>query len=183
MKRRDLLIALGVTPVISAVMTKTHAAEQQTSSDVVMVDLLFVQTAQKATLSNDVLRLEGVSPATVVFSDRPERYTAHEPTEDIIADWAVGDDSFATDPPNAVLSILAGTEPQEIVLVLKSPELKKDVLTYQVEVLDGADNAAGAAASLFIDHLGRPMSPNSVAGVHRRKRRRRIRRVTPGPGL
>jgi len=144
-----------------------------------------VQSAHKVALANYELRLDGISPATLVFSDRPVRYTAHEPTENFVAEWAEGDDSFASNPPNAVLSILTGPEPQEIVVVLKSPKLDMDkhVLTYQVEVLDGPKEAKGDAASLFIDHLGRPMSPNSVAGVHRRRRRRRIRRVTPGPGL
>jgi len=185
MKRRELLVAMGLTPVVSGVMTRNaHSAQQQgKEADTVMVNLLFVQSAHKVTLADNVLRLEGISPSTIFFSDRPERITGHEPTEDFVAEWAEGDDSFASNPPNATLSILTGPEPQEIVLVLKSPKLENDVLTYQVEVLDGAEKASGGAASLFIDTLGRPMSPGSVAGVHRRKRRRRVRRVTPGPGI
>ncbi len=185
MKRRDLLLAMGLAPVVSgALMRSAHSAQQQgKEADAVMVNLLFVQSAHKVTLADNVLRLEGISPSTIFFSDRPERITGHEPTEDFVAEWAVGDDSFASNPPNATLSILIGPEPQEIVLVLKSPKLDNNVLTYQVEVLDGAQKASGDAASLFIDTLGRPMSPGSVAGVHRRRRRRRIRRVTPGPGI
>lgn len=185
MKRRDLLIALGAVPVVStAIMKSSQAAQQQdTKSEVQTVDLLFVQSAHKVTLAENVLRLEGINPSTLFFSDRPERIVGHEPTVDFVTEWAVGDDSFASNPPNATLSILIGPEPQEIVLVLKSPKLEKNVLSYQVDILDGAEKASGEAASLFIDTLGHPLSPGSVAGVHRRKRRRRIRRVTPGPGL
>ena len=37
--------------------------------------------------------------------------------------------------------------------------------------------AAGGASSLFIDVIGRPATPLSVAGVHRRERRRVARAV------
>ena len=107
------------------------------------------------------------------FSDRPDRVTGHEPTEDFVDDWDKGDDSFKSNPPNATLSILTGPEPQEIVLVLKSPRLDKGDLLYDVEILDGPQKASGDASSLFIDTIGRPLTPVSVAGVHRRHRRRR----------
>lgn len=185
MKRRDILLGLGLAPVVSSALMRTaHSAQQENDeSDVVIVNLLFVQSAHSVTLADSVLKLEGISPSTIFFSDRPERITGHEPTEDFVAEWALGDDSFESNPPNATLSILTGPEPQEIVMVLKSPKLEKNVLTYQVEVLDGVKKASGDAASLFIDTLGRPMSPVSVAGVHRRTRRRTVRSVTPGPGL
>ena len=92
-----------------------------------------------------------------------------------MAHWAKGQDNFAADPPNATWSILTGPEPQEIV-VLKNPRLQKNNLIYDVEVLDGKKTAMGGASSLFIDTIGRPMSPGSVAGVHRRERRRTVRR-------
>ena len=142
-----------------------------------MVELLFVQSAHGAELTGGELRLKGVSPSTIFFSDRPERITGHEPTEDFVSDWGVGDDSFKVNPPNATLSIVTGPVPQEIVLVLRSPRLEKGDLIYNVDVLDGPQEVKGGASSLFIDTLGRPMSPTSVAGVHRRKRRRRVRRL------
>lgn len=92
-----------------------------------------------------------------------------------MAHWAKGQDNFAADPPNATWSILTGPEPQEIV-VLKNPRLQKNNLIYDVEVLDGKKTAMGGASSLFIDTIGSPMSPGSVAGVHRRERRRTVRR-------
>ena len=185
MKRRDLLLGLTLAPVASTLLMRTAQSAQEGSksqeSDTEMVNLLFVQSAHSVTLNDNVLKLKGVNPATIFFSDRPERITGHEPTEDFVANWAVGDDSFQSSPPNATLSILTGPEPQEIVLVLKSPKLEKNDLTYEVEVLDGAKKVSGDAASLFIDTVGRPMSPVSVAGVHRRERRRTVRSPGPGP--
>ena len=90
--------------------------------------------------------------------------------------WSRGDDSFASNPPNAVLSILDGEEVDDVVVVLKEPRLSDGDLSYTVSVLDGKLPASGGASSLFIDVVGRPLTPVSVAGVRRRTRRRVIRR-------
>ena len=92
-----------------------------------------------------------------------------------MAQWAVGEDSFASNPPNAALSILTGTAPQEIILELMSPRLEGSDLVYDVKVLQGNEKATGKTVSLFIDPVGRPMSPTSVAGVRRRTIRRAVR--------
>jgi len=41
-----------------------------------------------------------------------------------------------------------------------------------VDILDGEMPASGSASSLFIDMIYHPATPVSVAGVHRRTRRR-----------
>jgi len=94
-----------------------------------------------------------------------------------VAQWAVGEDNFAADPPNAALSILIGTEPQEIIMELMSPRIEGRDLVYDVKILQGNEKATGETVSLFIDPVGRPMSPTSVAGVHRRTCRRVVRRA------
>lgn len=55
---------------------------------------------------------------------------------------------------------------------LTHPHLSGDDLTYTVEILDGDMPAQGGPRSLFIDVIGRPLSPMSVAGVARREERR-----------
>jgi hypothetical protein len=172
LKRRELLFGLGLASVLPLYARTAKATECEDGSEN-LVNLLFVQSAHGAKLSNRSLRLKTVNPATLLFSDRPDRVTGHEPTEDFVDDWNKGDDSFESNPPNATLSILTGPEPQEIVLVLKSPRLDNGDLLYDVKVLDGASEASGDASSLFIDTIGRPLTPVSVAGVHRRHRRRR----------
>jgi hypothetical protein len=54
------------------------------------------------------------------------------------------------------------------VVVLKSPKLEGDRLTFDVEVLEGDLKGADGAAAVFIDIIGRPLTPLSFAGVARR---------------
>jgi hypothetical protein len=137
-------------------------------------EFLFVQGADSVSLADGVLRMGGVNPATIYFSDRPDRVAGHLTTEEFVATWGEGEDSFASNPPNANLSILAGDEPQEIVLVLTEPRLEDGDLVYNVQILEGAEAATGGASSLFIDIIGRPLTPVSVAGVARRTTRRAV---------
>ena len=177
MKRRLLLKSLGASAVAApwllhnANAAQTGAGQQGSET----AELLFVQTAHAVELKDGMLRLSAVNPVTIFFSDRPERIVGHEPTEDFVAQWAVGEDSFASNPPNAALSILTGTAPQEIILELMSPRLEGSDLVYDVKVLQGNEKATGKTVSLFIDPVGRPMSPTSVAGVRRRTIRRAVR--------
>jgi len=64
-----------------------------------------------------------------------------------------GQRSFAKDPPNATISVLSeqGDTVGDAVVVLKSPRLDGDNLTFQVSVLEGSLSKATGPASLFID--------------------------------
>ena len=48
------------------------------------------------------------------------------------------DNSFAEDPPNAVLSTFADDHVNDVVVTLKDPALDGDRMSYQVEILVGA---------------------------------------------
>jgi hypothetical protein len=149
--------------------------DQNTQSD--EFEALYAQSAAGMAYDNGRLTLNGIAPTTLYFSDRPERITGHIPTQEFFDSWGEGDDSFAGDPPNAVLSIFSEEEVSDVVVVLQEPALVGDQMSYQVEILDGEMPASGGASSLFIDMIGRPLSPVSVAGVRRRGRRRGRRRV------
>jgi hypothetical protein len=174
---RRKLLGLGLASVVMPLSMRVANASASKDNSEEMVNMLFVQSAHGAELANGKLRLTGVNPSTIFFSDRPERIAGHEPTEDFVSNWGEGEDSFQSNPPNATLSIVIGPEPQEIVLVLKSPGLERNDLLYDVEVLNGPQKVTGGASSLFIDTVGRPLSPVSVAGVRRRERRRTVNRV------
>jgi hypothetical protein len=148
--------------------------EQMAQAD--EIEALFVQSAAGMAYENGRLTLKGVAPTTLLFSDRPQRVTGHVPTEEFLDSWGDGDDSFADDPPNAVLSIFSEDEVNDVVVVLQDPALDGDRFSYQVEILDGEMPAGGGASSLFIDVIGRPLTPVSIAGVRRRGRRRGRRR-------
>ena len=57
---------------------------------------------------------------------------------------------------------------KDAVVVLKSPKLEGDRLTFDVDVLEGDLIGADGPASVFIDIIGRPLTPLSFAGVARR---------------
>ena len=101
-------------------------------------------------------------------------------TADFVDLWAIGDNSFETDPPNAVLAFLEpdADAPDDAVVVLKEPNLDgAGDLSYSIEVLEGTVPTHAGPVTLFIDPFGRPLSPVSVCGVRRRERRRMRRRA------
>ena len=140
-------------------------------------EALYAQTAGGMAYEDGRLTLDGIGATTLYFSDRPQRITGHIPTEEFFDTWGEGDDSFADDPPNAVLSTFTEDEINDVVVVLSEPALDGDQMSYSVDILDGEMPVSGGASSLFIDMIGRPLTPVSVAGVHRRGRRRERRRM------
>jgi hypothetical protein len=82
----------------------------------------------------------------------------------------MGTDNFAKDPPNATVSAFSkdGSVIRDAVVVLKTPKLEGDRLTFDVDVLEGNLTGADGAAAIFIDIIGRPLTPLSFAGVARR---------------
>jgi len=135
---------------------------------------MFVQTAQGVTSRDGTLTLEGVTPSTLYFSDRPQRVVGHMTTADFVELWDEGENSFESDPPNAVLAFLepGATTPEDAVIVITNPQLERGSLSYSIDVLEGSLPRHTGPVTLFIDPFGRPLSPVSVAGVRRRERRR-----------
>ena len=141
------------------------------------IEALYVQSARGMSYQDGRLTLEGIAPTTILFSDRPDRITGHIPSEEFLDSWGEGDNSFADDSPNAVLSTFTEDEINDVVVVLSEPALDGDQMSYSVDILDGEMPEGGGASSLFIDTIGRPLTPVSVAGCHRRGRRRGRRRA------
>lgn len=123
------------------------------------------------------ITVKGASATTLFFSDRPYRLTGHVPTDEFVSQWGVGDDNFAENPPNALLSIFEDDAVNDVVVVLTEPKLDNGDLSFAVEVTDGDLAPSDGPVSLFIDMIGRPMTATSVAGVRRRGRRRARRRM------
>jgi len=160
-------IALALRPAHGAGPTETKGSEKP--------QFLFVQSAHGVSYSDGVLTLKGVSPLTILFSDRPERLAGHMTTASFVPFWSdEGGDSFESDPPNATLSVLEGEEVGDAVVELHNPRLEGEDLSYNVKVLEGRVPASAGAASLFIDIIGMPLTPVSFAGARRRVWRRRV---------
>jgi hypothetical protein len=135
-----------------------------------VVPSLIVLNSRGVSLQGSKLVLTGVTPNAIIFADRPVRAAGHDLTTRVIEDWAKGHDNFANDPPNATVSGFTkdGTGVKDVVVVLKNPKLEGDQLTFDVDVLEGDLKGADGAASVFIDIIGRPLTPLSFAGVARR---------------
>ena len=138
------------------------------------IEALFAQTAREMTHEGDSVTFHGLSPATLFFSDRPQRVVGHLTTRQFVDEWGKGENSFADDPPNAVISFVEGGDekPEDAIVVLKDPKMEGDSLTYTVEMLEGSLPPKGELVSVFIYPFGRPLSPVSLAGMNRRARRR-----------
>src|SRR5262252_7951468 len=168
--RRTFIAAALAVPAMPLGSVMAQAVKEDTKQ----ADFLFVQTAKGMTFdkSTNKLTLDSISSTTLFFSDRPERIAGNMKTSAFVPFWSKGKDSFLSDPPNADISILEGDQLRQVVVVLQTPVLKGDTLTYTVKVLQGDMPAKGADVSVFIDIIGMPMTPFSYAGAARRGYRR-----------
>ena len=167
------LCTSGIALAQTAPPAPPHVPLQKTIGGVTkpeVVPSLIVLNAQGVSLQGNKLVLTGVAPNSIVFADRPVRAAGHDLTSHIIEDWAMGTDNFAKDPPNATVSAFSkdGSAIRDAVVVLKTPKLEGDRLTFDVDVLEGNLTGADGAAAIFIDIIGRPFTPLSFAGVARR---------------
>ena len=144
------------------------------TDDPKQAELLFVQEAHGVAFDGDTLTMNGVKPSILFFTDRPERVAGYWTLDEFMNEVSTGPDSFAENPPNATLISLEGDAFVDVVLELaERPRLENGDFIYpNVRIIEGEPPALGGVAALFIDTVGRPMSPGSVAGVHRRQRRR-----------
>lgn len=114
---------------------------------------LAVLNSDAASLKDGVLTMTGIAQTSIIFADRPVRAAGHVLTSDFIKRWADGKNSFASDPPNATISVFSkdGGMIEDAVVVLKKPVLTGDTLSFQVSVLESGLKTVDGAATLFID--------------------------------
>jgi hypothetical protein len=159
-----LLLATLVSPAV---------AEEDTC------DMLFVQDAKSMTFDGTRLTLKEANPNIIFFCDRPVRTAGHMDRNVFMKLVTEGENSFVDNPPNAAVSIIdaKGEVTAVVVTLSKRPLVKGNDMVFPIKVLDGELPNAGETVIMFIDPIGRPMSPASAAGVHRRHRRRAVRHV------
>ncbi len=163
--------AQTTTPAAPAHVPLQKTIGQTTKAQSQVYPSLIVFNSRGATLQGGKLTLIGVSPNAIVFADRPVRAAGHDLTENLLEEWSANNtskDSFSKDPPNATVSVLGKDAIRDAVVVLMSPKLEGDKLTFDVQVLEGDLAGADGPASVFIDIIGRPLTPLSYAGVARR---------------
>jgi hypothetical protein len=171
-----LMAACASTPKEIKPAAAAAPAADQAAAAPRKVQLLFVQNADRVVIKDKhTITLEGVSPATIFFSDRPDRITGHMLTPHFVKLWSKGSDNFATSPPNATISVLSGKTNgmRSFVVELSNPRLTGHSLSYDVKLLQGKVLATSAGpCTLFIDALSEPLASDSYADVNRRVYRR-----------
>lgn len=189
MDRRKAIAAIGVTSLAGALLSgcgradapqqagvsNDKAAPDDASAGDGNVDYLFVQESKRVKSNGTSVIMVDVNPKTLFFSDRPEEIAGYLSFPKFLEMVTTGPDNFNEDPPNATLVFLGDENMAEVVMELvdRPTMIDGDLVFPIVNVIQGTLPQEGGPAALFIDVIGRPMTPMSVAGVHRRTRRRR----------
>ena len=139
-------------------MTEVLAEQLETEES------MFVQTAAGMDSDGGTLTLRGITPSTLYFSDRPQRVVGHMTTADFVDLWAIGDNSFESDPPNAVLAFLepGADVPDDAVVVHQGAEPRRRRRS-RVFHRGARGNGSGAHGAGHAVH--RPVRPAAVARV------------------
>jgi hypothetical protein len=158
-----LTVSLAVLGAVVPAPAQVMSAPAQKTVDATkteMVPSLIVMNAQSASLKGETLILNGVAPSTIVFADRPVRAAGHMLTAHLVEGWGKEGEGFAKDPPNATVSVFRKGDAtvQDAVVVLKTPKLVGDHLTFAVKVLEGDIAGADGPAAVFIDTADFEMS-------------------------
>ena len=150
------------------------AAQQPTHDDVAEVEsFLFVQNSTSGTYDGERLTLNSVAP-TIFISDRPYRIYGHVELGAFVEAWKRGPNSFAEDPPNAILSLLGEEHVASFEVELLDPRVEAQGVSYGVVVEHGTIPPSFEASSLFIDNEAWAAVGGLVVG-HRMARRQDAR--------
>ena len=119
---------------------------------------MFVQTAQQMVSDDKTLRLVNVGKQTLYFSDRPNRVAGNLTMPAYMDEWkaGAGPDDFASDPPNATLSVYEPGNPVNalVVVEISRPVVEGNDLVYNYKLIDGTMPKSGGESALFIDWVG-----------------------------
>jgi len=171
LKNKSPLAIIGYTIAIAAILFSLVTLYEQYYVGIPQegsqggLSLLYVQTAHSGTLSapqadnKRILTLSNVDPTTVYFSDRPNRITGHNPTQQFINEWNDGDNNFSINPPNAALDMIQGDSQSIVIVELFNPvyDAVRGTLQYEVIILgvepDSSIPESFNEAALFIDKV------------------------------
>ena len=118
------------------------------------VSELYVMSAETAHIDGDRLTFSGVDQNVIWFTDRPARRSGRADTYIFIANWPIGADSFAVDPPNGVLVGGSDAGEVELPLELMDPEWAEDDLILRIADIGTPipQTLSLSAVHLFIDN-------------------------------
>ena len=161
MNRRVALIPVA----IGVLLALYPVAKLATAQPKPQASLLFVQTAQKIDYKDGVMTLYGVPGQTMFFTDRPNRVVGNVPTNTFVTKWTTdkGPNGFATNPPNAAVTVFEPSGAKTAIVELSNPRLDGNKLSYNVKVLQGIGPAQPAEGVVFIDNFSEAWANNAFA--------------------
>jgi hypothetical protein len=146
-------MALAAGALVAAMLPGVALAQDDATDTAEDVSLLYVVSSNTGSVDGTTLTLNAV-PSVIWFTDRPARGAGHIAPSELVELWAEGEDSFADDPPNAVVSLLDEDTVADAVIELTDITAEGDNLAFTYELLDGELPVGPiATASLFIDSI------------------------------
>ena len=157
-----ILVSIGVLLALYPVAKLATAQPRPQAS------LLFVQMAQKIDYQkkdskSGVMTLYDVPSQTMFFTDRPNRIVGNVPTSAFVNKWTTdrGPGGFASNPPNAAVTVFQSDGPKTAIVALTNPRLDGNKLSYDVKVLQGISSTQPAEGVLFIDNFSEAWANNA----------------------
>jgi len=147
-KMNSIILKVGITLLCTLATTFTFAEESAEK-------WLFVHTAEYAQVTNSTTIVMPVTRDVFAFTDRPIRHHAYLTGEKLASLWAdTSNNSFKTDPPNAVLTWVDGENVNEAEVVITGATSEDESITYTI-VIDAntVPNTELKYVSLFIDDV------------------------------
>jgi hypothetical protein len=129
---------------LTVAQSGNETQQEDAEAEEKLVRYMFVQSAHSGSFvqvegeMNYTLTLEGVSPQTIAFSDRPERVVEQVPMQKFLDGFCFSPEN----PPNAAIEILEGNESQDVIVVaLFDPayDAANHTLQYNVSILEEAN--------------------------------------------
>ena len=162
---------VAVIPVTIGVLLALYpVAKLATAQPKPQASLLFVQMAQKidykkTDAASGVMTLYDVPTQTMFFTDRPNRVVGNVPTSAFVTRWTTdkGPNGFATNPPNAAVTVFQSDGAKTAIVELSNPRLDGNKLSYDVKVLQGISSTQPAEGVVFIDNFSEAWANNAFA--------------------
>lgn len=153
-----LTLPMGLAGSCLAADLPLMAATPEKAAPAQAAQLMFVQIADDFKAEGQTLRLVNADRQSIYFADRPVRQAGHLSMVEYLKEWtaAAGANNFASDPPNATLSVYEGDRDQNTLTVIEisDPKLIGRDLVYRYKLIEGTMPKTGGATALFIDWIG-----------------------------
>jgi hypothetical protein len=155
MNSRRTALGFGVAALIGAVATEALAQQIDANAK---ISWLAIQTAKSYRFDGKTLTLEGISPSTTLFADRPVRVAKQIPTPDFLKIvHTAGSATASSGPVNAGITFVANSKLAVATVELHAPKIDGSSLSYRAKVIAGSLPPAGGETSIFIDDI--PWNP------------------------